>query len=235
MAIETRSSYIKWARFYDVVVTLMSLGREPAFRKTTLELGEVRPGQKLLDVGCGTGTLAILAKAKAGPDGEVHGIDASPEMIEVACRKADKAGADVRFQVGLFEDIPFPDDQFDLALSSLMLHHLPDELKREGFAEIYRVLKPGGRLLTVDFGAPSNSLISHLMLLFGHSRTQSNVQELMTMMEDAGFREVEAVQSKYRGLAFIRATVMSNRVKGTYTAPSPWSKLSPKAMMRIAI
>ncbi|MCI0857243.1 MAG: methyltransferase domain-containing protein, partial [Chloroflexi bacterium] len=176
---ETRSSYIKWARFYDVVVTLMSLGREPAFRKTTLELGEVRPGQKLLDVGCGTGTLAILAKAKAGPDGEVHGIDASPEMIEVACRKADKAGADVRFQVGLFEDIPFPDDQFDLALSSLMLHHLPDELKREGFAEIYRVLKPGGRLLTVDFGAPSNSLISHLMLLFGHSRTQSNVQELM--------------------------------------------------------
>ncbi|MCI0794982.1 MAG: methyltransferase domain-containing protein [Chloroflexi bacterium] len=232
---ETRSSYIKWARFYDVVVTLMSLGREPAFRKTTLELGELRPGQKLLDVGCGTGTLAILAKAKAGPDGEVHGIDASPEMIEVACRKADKAGADVRFQVGLFEDIPFPDDQFDLALSSLMLHHLPDELKREGFAEIYRVLKPGGRLLTVDFGAPSNSLISHLMLLFGHSRTQSNVQELMTMMEDAGFREVEAVQSKYRGLAFIRATVMSNRVKGTYTAPSPWSKLSPKAMMRIAI
>lgn len=155
----------------------------------------------------GTGSLAIVAKAKAGPDGEVHGIDAAPEMIEVARRKADNAGADVRFQVGLIEDIPFPDDQFDLALSSFMLHHLPDDLKREGFAEIYRVLKPGGRFVTVDFGAPSNSLISHLMLLFGHSRTQSNVQELMTMMEDTGFREVEAVQSKYRELAFIRATV----------------------------
>ena len=204
---ETRGSTIKWARYYDVVATLMSLGREPAIRETTLELGEVMPGQKLLDVGCGTGTLAILAKAKAGPDGEVHGIDASPEMIEVACRKADKAGADVRFQVGLIEDIPFPDDQFDLVLSSFMLHHLPDDLKREGFAEIYRVLKPGGHFLTVDLGASSNSMISHLMLLFGHWRTQGNVPELMALMEDTGFREVEAVQAKYRGLAFIRATV----------------------------
>ncbi len=205
---ETRGSTIKWARFYDAVATLMTLGRAPAIRKMTLELVEVRPGQKLLDVGCGTGSLAIVAKAKAGPDGEVHGIDASPEMIEVARRKADNAGADVRFQVGLIEDIPFPDDQFDLALSTFMLHHLPDDLKRKGFAEIYRVLKPGGHLLTVDFGATSNSLISHLMMLFfGHSRTQSNVPELMAMMEDTGFREVEAVQAKYRGLAFIRATV----------------------------
>ena len=120
----------------------------------TLELSEVRPGQKLLDVGCGTGSLAIVAKAKAGPDGEVHGIDAAPGMIKVALRKADNAGTDVRFQVGLIEGIPFPDDQFDLALSTFMLHHLPDDLKRKGFAEIYRVLKPGGHFLTVDFGAP---------------------------------------------------------------------------------
>ena len=207
LAMETRGSTIGWAQFYDVVATLLSLGRAPAIRKMTLELGEVRPGQKLLDVGCGTGSLAILANAKAGPDGEVHGIDASPEMIEVARRKADNAGADVRFQVGLIEDIPFPDDQFDLALSSFMVHHLPDDLKRKGLAEIYRVLKPDGHFLTVDFGASSNSLISHLMLLYGHSRTQSNAQELMTMMEDTGFREVEAVQAKIKGLAFIRATV----------------------------
>jgi len=208
LAIETRGSTIKWARFYDVVATLLSLGRAPAIRKLTLEMGEVRPGQKLLDVGCGTGSLAIVAKEKAGPDGEVHGIDAAPEMIEVARRKADNAETDVRFQVGLIEDIPFPDDQFDLALSTFMLHHLPDDLKRTGFAEIYRVLKPGGHFIIVDFGAPSNSLISHLMmLLFGHSRTQSNVPELMAMMGDTGFREVEAVQAKYKGLAFIRATV----------------------------
>ncbi len=205
---ETTGSTIKWARFYDVVATLMTLGRAPAIRKMTLELGEVRPGQKLLDVGCGTGSLAIVAKAKLGPDGEVHGIDAAPEMIEVARRKADNAGTDVRFQVGLIEDIPFPDDQFDVALSTFMLHHLPDDLKRKGFAEIYRVLKPGGRFATVDFGAPSSSMISHLMMLiFGHSRTQSNVPELMAMIGDTGFREVEAVQAKYKGLAFIRATV----------------------------
>ena len=163
--------------------------------------------EECLELGCGTGSLAIVAKAKLGPDGEVHGIDPAPEMIEVARRKADNAETDVRFQVGLIEDIPFPDDQFDLALSTFMLHQLPDGLKRKGFAEIYRVLKPGGHFLTVDFGAPTNSLISHLMLLYGHWRTQSNVQEFMTMMEATGFKEVEAVRAKYRGLAFIRATV----------------------------
>ena len=208
MALETRGSTINWARFYDVVATLLSLSRATAIRKMTVELGQVRPGQKLLDVGCGTGSLAIVAKAKAGPDGEVHGIDAAPEMIEVARRKADNTGSDVRFQVGLIEAIPFPDNQFDLALSSFMLHHLPDDLKRMGFAEIYRVLKPGGHFIIVDFGAPSHSVISHvMMLLFGHSRTRSNVPELMAMMGDTGFREVEAVPAKYKGLAFIRATV----------------------------
>ncbi len=106
----------------------------------------------------------------------------------------------------MIEDIPFPDDHFDVALSSFMLHHLPEDLKRQGFAEIYRVLKPYGRFVAVDLGATSNSVINHMLtLLFGHARGQSNVHELTAMMEDAGFSKIEPVQTKYRHLAFIRA------------------------------
>jgi len=89
----------------------------------------------------------------AGPAGETCGIDPAPEMVELARRKAAQAGVTVRFEVGVIEALPYPPDHFDVVLSSLMLHHLPDELKRRGLAEIHRVLKPAGRLLAVDFGA----------------------------------------------------------------------------------
>jgi ubiquinone/menaquinone biosynthesis C-methylase UbiE len=76
--------------------------------------------------------------------GAGHGIDAAPEMIEVACRKAARNGMDVAFQVGLIENIPFPAGQFDVALCSFMIFHMPAEARRKGITEIYRTLKPGG-------------------------------------------------------------------------------------------
>jgi ubiquinone/menaquinone biosynthesis C-methylase UbiE len=194
-----------WARLYDAFTWLISLGRMPAIRQMTLQAAHVVPGDKVLDVGCGTGSLAIVVKDKAGPDGEVHGIDAAPEMIEVARRKADRKGVDVGFQVGLMEDIPFPDGQFELALSSFVLHHLPEDLKRKGFAEIHRVLKPGGRLLAVDLGPRADSLIGHLMaVLIGHRMMHRNAAELTAMMEEAGFTEVEEVKTKYKQVVFLR-------------------------------
>ena len=221
---QTRSRTIRyWARFYDAVSMLMSLGRAPAIRNVTIELAGVAPGDKVVDVGCGTGSLAIAAKGKAGPTGEVHGIDAAPEMIEVARRKAAKhalsgaegAGVDVRFQVGLIEDLPLPDGQLDLALSSFMLHHLPDDLKRKGFAEIHRVLKPGGRFLAVDFGSRTNSVIGHVMTaLIGHGAKHSNATELMAMMADAGFAEVEEVKTRYKQLLFVRGKAEKGSAEG---------------------
>ena len=202
---ETSGRTIRWARFYDAVSWLVSFGKAPAIRKTTVELAEVAPGEKVLDVGCGTGSLAIAVKAKAGPAGDVHGIDAAPEMIGVARRKAARKKVDVRFQVGLIEDIPFPDDQFDLALNSFVLHHLPDDLKRTGFSQIRRVLKPGGRFLAVDLASTGDGIIGHLFSLFGHKVAPDYVGNLMAMIKDAGFSEVEALETKYRQLAFIRA------------------------------
>ena len=96
----------------------------------------------------------MVARARAAADGEVHGNDAAPEMIQEAQRKADEKKLDIQYQVGLIEDVPYPDDKFDVVLSSLMLHHLPRDLKRRGIAEIARVLKPGGRFFAVDVDPP---------------------------------------------------------------------------------
>ncbi len=193
-----------WARFYDAVSWLMSFGKAPAILKKTVALAQPAAGEKVLDVGCGTGTLAIALREKVGPGGEVVGIDAAPEMIAVARDKAAKRGAGIDFRVGLIEEIPFPDDSFDLVLSSFMLHHLPEDVKREGLAEIRRVLKPGGRILVVDLAVHGDSFVGHVMALSGHAE-RGNASELRAIMDGAGFGEVEVLESRFKQLAFVRA------------------------------
>jgi demethylmenaquinone methyltransferase/2-methoxy-6-polyprenyl-1,4-benzoquinol methylase/phosphoethanolamine N-methyltransferase len=141
----------------------------------------------VLDVGCGTGDLTLAALAYAGPQGEVVGIDASPEMIEVARRKATRRGALVRFELAAVERIPFPDNYFDVALSSLMLHHLPGRLKQDGLAEVYRVLKPGGRLLVVDMQDRPSRAGRVLTAVLGHGARHRSPGNLQTLLGDAGF------------------------------------------------
>lgn len=88
-----------------------------------MRLAHVESGQSVLDIGCGTGSLAIAAKRRVGPSGTVHGIDASPEMIARARKKARTADVDVTFTDGVVEGLPFPDGHFDIVLSTLMLPH----------------------------------------------------------------------------------------------------------------
>ncbi len=158
----------------------------------------------MLDVGCGTGSLTLLAAHGVGQVGQVFGIDASPEMIAVARRKAATTGDRVSYLVGLIESLEFPDQTFELVLSSLMFHHLPGDLKRQGLAEIYRVLKPGGRLLSVDVKR-STGLASHLrMALMLHGGLGGGVQELAPLMPDIGFSQVETGDLKFGPLGYVR-------------------------------
>lgn len=200
---QTAGRTIRWARWYDLAAWLMTFGREPAIRRRTIELAAIRDGESVLDVGCGTGTLTLAAKRRAGA-GQVRGIDASAEMIEVARQKAAKRGVDVEFQVALVEDLPYPDVSFDVALSSLMLHHLPDDLKRKGFAEVRRVLKPGGRLFAVDL-AGSKGVAGMLMRLIGHKFEADYMERLKAMALEAGFSDVEAAPMDGR-LGYVRGT-----------------------------
>src|SRR5579859_367463 len=125
-----RGAVLHGARGYDLVVWLFTLGRERRFREKLLALAGLQEGESVLDVGCGTGTLALLAKERVG-SAVVTGIDASPQMVARAKRKAARAGAAVEFLEASADALPFPEARFDLVLSTLMLHHLGAEARRQ--------------------------------------------------------------------------------------------------------
>jgi SAM-dependent methyltransferase len=112
------------AVFYDAIVWLALRGRERQLRQRLLDLCRLQSGEAVLDVACGTGTLAILAKKTVGRSGTVCGVDASPEMLARARSKAARAGVEIRFENAAAQALPFPDATFDLALGTMMLHHL---------------------------------------------------------------------------------------------------------------
>jgi ubiquinone/menaquinone biosynthesis C-methylase UbiE len=200
----TTGVVIHWAARYDLLVWLVTLGRERVFREQVVRLARLQPGESVLDVGCGTGTLAIAAKRFVGPTGTVYGIDASPEMIARAGKKASKAGVEVVFKHAVAEALPFPDVHIDAVLSTVMLHHLPRKARQQCAGEIRRVLKPGGRVLAVDFGGPARErrgLIAHF-----HRHGHVNLPDMIALLGEAGLNIVESGAVGMRDLQFVLAT-----------------------------
>lgn len=176
----TRGSVVHWARGYDLLVWLLLLGRETAFREKLASIARLQPGSTVLDIGCGTGTQAIVAKRMVGNEGIVHGLDAAREMIARARQKAKKAGIDVTFTEGVVEKLPYPNSHFDIVLSCMMLHHLPRDVRIECAREVRRVLKPGGHVLAADFGG-TKGLIAHV-----HGHAGLSVRKISEILESAG-------------------------------------------------
>lgn len=198
----TTGKTIHRPHFYDAFVALLTFGRGRALRDRTIALAGVAPGEHVLDVGCGTGEVTMRAKARTGPTGSVVGIDPAPEMIAVARQKALRAGVDVDYRVATAEALPFAAATFDVVVSSLMMHHLPEDLKPRALAEIRRVLKPGGRLVVVDFKRPTSRLgrFAPVWLLHRSVEAHSSLQNLRALLTAAGF---SAIESRDTGVGYL--------------------------------
>lgn len=203
---QTEGALIRWAPYYDLVTNFMTLGQAHRLRKVTVEQALIKPGDSVLDVGCGTGEVTLPAKMRA-QEGNVYGIDPAPEMIAVARKKAELKKLDIDFRVGVIEALPFPDASLDVVTSSLMMHHLPDDLKGRGLAEIYRVLKPGGRLLIADFMRPTGTFLNHLFIaLTRHQGLQMGIEDLQILLKEAGFSHITTSEKQVLVIGFVRAT-----------------------------
>ena len=137
-----------------------------------LDISEVDKREKIIDLGCGTGTLALMAK-QAQPKAEVVGLDADPEMLKNAHLKRDEQKLEVKFDVGYTNELPYPDASFDRLLSSIMIHHLKTPDKEKTAREVFRVLKPGGELHIIDFGKPT-TLYGKILGPFLHEFEEAN-------------------------------------------------------------
>ncbi len=199
----TEGKLIRWAAIYNVVTRPLLKSSEPKI----LKLAEVKPGDSVLDAGCGPGSLALRAKTLTGAPGKVYGIDASPEMIEVARREAMKKRLEVDFQNAVIEALPIPDNSLDVVVSRLVIHHLPNDLKLKGFKEMYRVLKPGGYCLIADFDFSGHLSFGGILGKLTHmrlDRNQSLIQTYVPLLQEAGFRGIETGKVGSAQLGYVR-------------------------------
>ena len=192
---------------YDPLIGLFM--REARFKHRLIDQARVRVGHRVLDLGCGTGTLAVMLK-RAEPGATVVGLDGDPRVLEIARAKAAKAGVEVRLERGLAYDLPHEDGSFDRVVSSLVLHHLSTRAKRETFAEVFRVLRSGGEFHVVDFGPPGGIYARLAARLMARSEAlAANVDGLLPgMFREAGFDGVEddgRFETVFGTLAYYRA------------------------------
>ena len=182
--------------FYDALVRWTT--RETVFKEALLvQLGRA-PGERLLDVGCGTATLS-LELARRNPGAHVVGLDADGTALAIARAKAARARVPLDLEQAFADRTPFPSASFDAVVSSLFFHHLRPDAKRAALAEVFRVLKPGGSLHVADWGRPANLMLRVAFLLVqvldGFETTRDSVAGVLpVMMAQAGFVSVHHTQ-----------------------------------------
>jgi ubiquinone/menaquinone biosynthesis C-methylase UbiE len=188
---------------YDVVARLAGA---PRVYRAVIDAADLRPGLRVLDVGCGTGSL-LAAAARRASGLDITGLDPDPRVLRRARRKLARAGATARLDQGYAQELPYADGAFDLVLSSLMLHHLGDGAKEGMLAEVRRVLAPGGVLLLADLTGPMHG---HGLLRrrHRHGPRPEFAASIPDLLRDAGLREVTEVgrvQARVGSVGLFRA------------------------------
>ena len=168
--------------------------REETFKRKLIQQANIQPKMKVLDLGCGTGTLTLMLK-RAHPSAEVTGMDGDQQVLDIAREKS--CGTKIQWDKGLASSLPYPDSVFDRVVTSLVIHHLVTDDKRRTFKEIYRVLKPHGELHLLDFGTPHSSLTRFMITYMRRlEETADNFDgQIPLFVAEAGFGEVKEAQN----------------------------------------
>lgn len=199
---------------YDVMNDLMSFGLHRIWKRFTISQANIKPGQRILDVASGTGDLAKAFAKRVGPNGRVVMTDINEAMLNVGRDRMLDEGivGNIEFALADAENLPFPSNEFDLVTIAFGLRNVTDKLA--ALKSMYRVLKPGGKLLVLEFSHPKNKLINQAYDLYSFNvipkigkvvandadsyqylvesiRMHPDQEKLKTMMLDAGFEDVD--------------------------------------------
>jgi ubiquinone/menaquinone biosynthesis C-methylase UbiE len=192
---------------YDPLTTLLGIGK---VRRQLVGQANLQPNQRVLDVGCGTGTLLVLLK-RHYPEVEAIGIDPDPRALERAKRKARRAQVRIRFERGFADNLECETSSLDRVLSSFMFHHLERDAKLATLRQVQRVLKPDGSFEMVDF-AGSERAGSFGVHHWVHSHTRlagNDSQQVVALMAEAGLQEPRVVDERvtwFGTIVYYRAT-----------------------------
>lgn len=176
---------------YDPLTRLLGVR---SLHRELVRQADIHPRQRVLEIGCGTGNLALRAK-RSHPDADVVGVDPDAAALGVARRKSARARLDIHWDAGLAQELTYPDGSFDRVLAAMMLHHLEADLKHAALREAHRVLTDHGSLHVVDFGGRSVPADGVMARRLAHtSRLRDNYSEgILGAVREAGFRGVAEV------------------------------------------
>lgn len=218
---EIRSKYIyalhyNWlTSLYDPLVKWAT--KEMTFKKALIAQGDIQPGHKILDLGCGTGTLCIFIK-KTSPPALIIGCDGDKKILRIARAKTAPGQVELYWHCALAYELPYAEGTFNHVFSSFLFHHLTREDKLKTLLEIWRVLRPGGELHLADWGQPQNWLMRlsflTIQVLDGFQTTADNRRGFLgNYLQETGFvclREVKNYNTFLGTLSLYKAQKPAN-------------------------